>query len=133
MLVETSKYWMVASRFSKSVDRFVTCVAPTASGNALLSAVLIRGERLTDLSSPAYLRVPVPEREPRAYYKAIRALALEEKATLFVPVCSPVASHYDSRVADILPNSCFSWACSPQITDELDDKVAFCRSTACSR
>merc|ERR1711920_271631 len=98
VLVETSKYWMVASRFSKSVDRFVT--------------------------------VPVPEREPRAYYKAIRTLALEEKATLFVPVCSPVASHYDSRVADVLPHSCFSWACSPQITDELDDKVAFCRSAA---
>ena len=69
----------------------------------------------------------MPEKEPKAYNKAIRALAVEEKASLFVPVCSPVASHYDARVSDVLPSGCFSWACSPQLTDELDDKVAFCR------
>ena len=93
VMLETHKYWMVASRFAKCVDRFVT--------------------------------VPVPEKEPEAYQKAIKVLAYEENADLFVPVSSPVASLYDSRVARVLPPSCRSLASSEVITALLDDKVTF--------
>jgi hypothetical protein len=66
IMVETHKYWMVASRFSKHVDRFAT--------------------------------VPIPEQDALGYYTAIKLLAEEEKADLFIPVSSPVASVYDSEV-----------------------------------
>ena len=60
IMVETDKYWMVASRFSSCVDRFVT--------------------------------VPIPEQDEIGYYTAIKQLAEEEKADLFIPVSSPIAS-----------------------------------------
>lgn len=95
VLVETSKYWMVATRQSRSVDRFVT--------------------------------VPVPEKDTDAFLKAIRALAIEEEACLYVPVCSPVASQYEALVADVLPEGCHSWSLSPEMVQTLDDKVEFGR------
>ena len=94
VLVETSKYWMSASRFSNCVDRFVT--------------------------------VPVPEKEPEAYNKAMVALAKEENADLFVPVTSPVASQYEAAMSAELPERCFSWSLPLREMEELDDKVVFC-------
>eukprot|EP00966_Prymnesium_polylepis_P058015 1343722-Prymnesium_polylepis.1 len=62
---------MVASRFSRFVDRFVT--------------------------------VPVPEKDPDAYLEAMRKIAAEEKADIFVPVTSPVASRAPRRPSDSVP------------------------------
>ena len=87
VLLETSKYWMVASRFSNCVDRFAT--------------------------------VPVPEKDPDAFLEAVRALAVEEKADLFVPVTSPVASQYEAHVASVLPAGCRSWSLDPAAPDFL--------------
>jgi hypothetical protein len=95
VLVETSKYWMVASRFSNAVDRFVT--------------------------------VPVPEKDPEAYVAAMVRLAEEERADIFVPVTSPVASQYEARLNAALPSRCFSWSLPPLEVEQLDDKVVFCR------
>ena len=94
VLVETDKYWMVASRFSNCVDRFVT--------------------------------VPVPEKEPEAYVAAMVRLAEEEKADIFVPVTSPVASAYEARLNAALPSHCFSWSLPPEEVEALDDKVILC-------
>lgn len=47
-----------------------------------------------------------------------------------MPVCSPVASRYDARVADVLPAKCISWSLDPQMTEDLDDKVVFCQMAA---
>jgi predicted ATP-grasp superfamily ATP-dependent carboligase len=93
VMVETHKYWMVASRFASCVDRFVT--------------------------------VPVPEEDPKAYLQALKVLAHEEDADLFVPVSSPVASVYDARVEHVLPGSCRSLAAGEIWTAALDDKVTF--------
>lgn len=98
VLVETSKYWMVASRFSNDVDRFVT--------------------------------VPIPEKEPEAHRAAIAKLAEEEKADLYVPVTSPVASQYEARLHDVLPSHCFCWSLPYDQCCMLDDKVAFCNASA---
>merc|ERR1712023_212684 len=94
VLVETHKYYMVASRFSSCVDRFVT--------------------------------VPVPEQDPDGYLKALKVLAYEEDADVFVPVSSPVASVYDAKVKEVLPAHCRSLSCGPYWTAALDDKVTFC-------
>jgi len=93
VMVETHKYYMVASRFSAAVDRFVT--------------------------------VPVPEQAPEEYLKAIKVLAYEEDADVFVPVCSPVASVYEAQVARVLPPHCISLSLPEAMTAALDDKVVF--------
>ena len=98
VLVETSKYWMVASRFSNAVDRFVT--------------------------------VPIPEKHPEAHLAAVAKLAEEEKADLYVPVTSPVASQYESRLHEVLPPRCFCWSLPSDQCCMLDDKVVFCNSAA---
>ena len=93
ILVETHKYYMVASRFSDSVDRFVT--------------------------------VPVPEKDPDGYRQALKVLAYEEDADLFVPVSSPVASVYDASISTVLPPGCRSLSLGQTLTAALDDKVTF--------
>jgi len=93
VMVETHKYWMVASRFASCVDRFVT--------------------------------VPVPEQAPSEYLKAMKVLAYEEDADLFVPVSAPVASIHDARVQSVLPPGCRSLSVGEYMTALLDDKVTF--------
>ena len=93
VLVETHKYWMVASRFTSCIDRFIT--------------------------------VPVPEQDPKGYLSALKQLAYEEDADLFVPVSSPVASIYDAQVGKVLPPSCRSLSTGEVWTAALDDKVTF--------
>ena len=50
-------------------------------------------------------------------------LAEEEKADVFVPVTSPVASAYEARLNAALPAHCFSWSLPPDEVEALDDKV----------
>ncbi|EOD40874.1 hypothetical protein EMIHUDRAFT_52960, partial [Emiliania huxleyi CCMP1516] len=96
VLLETSKYWMVASRASNCVDRFAM--------------------------------VPLPEKDLAGYLDAVRALAIEEKADLFIPVTSPAASEYEAQVAPVLPAGCVSWSLDLETVRDLDDKTAFCSS-----
>ena len=129
VLIETHKYWMVASRFADCVDRFVT--------------------------------VAVPEQHPQEYRRALKVLAYEEEADIFVPgarlglstnprcnpalrplpcttrpypdlcdvgllaVSSPVASAYDATIASVLPPGCQSLSLGEAVTSALDDKVIF--------
>ena len=66
----------------------------------------------------------------KAFLEAVRALAVEEKADLFVPVTSPVASQYEAHVASVLPAGCRSWSLDPDEVEALDDKMQFCASAA---
>ena len=93
ILAETEKYWMVASRFSKCVDRFVT--------------------------------FPLPEKDPAGFNQALKMLAYEEDADVFVPVTSPAASIFEARAATGLPASCVALGLNPVNTESLDDKVTF--------
>ena len=43
VLVETNKYWMVASRFSNCVDRFVTVPVPEKEPEAYVAAMVRLG------------------------------------------------------------------------------------------
>ena len=53
VLVETSKYWMVASRFSNCVDRFVTVPIPEKEPEAYLDAMArLAEEENADLFVP---------------------------------------------------------------------------------
>ena len=70
---------------------------------------------------------PNPNPHPDPNPHQVR-LAEEEKADVFVPVTSPVASAYEARLNAALPAHCFSWSLPPDEVESLDDKVVFCRS-----
>ena len=72
-----------------------------------------------------FVTVPVPEQSPKEYLSALKSLAYEEDADLFVPVSSPVASVYDARVGGVLPPGCRTLSCGEVWTATLDDKVTF--------
>lgn len=95
VLVETSKYWMVAARFSNCVDRF--CV------------------------------VPIPQNDPVAYQQAIKKIAEEEGATIFIPTSAPIASEYDASVREVLPANCKAYTPTLQEVRLLDNKDVFCK------
>ena len=50
-------------------------------------------------------------------------LANKEKADIFVPVASPVASAYEARLNAALPSHCFSWSLPPEEVASLDDEM----------
>ena len=52
VLVETDKYWMVASRFSNCVDRFVTVPVPEKEPEAYVAAMVRLALTLEPLSRP---------------------------------------------------------------------------------
>lgn len=72
-----------------------------------------------------FVTVPVPEQKPAEYLSALKVLAYEENADVFVPVSSPVSSVYDARVGSVLPAGCRSLSCGEAWTAMLDDKVNF--------
>jgi len=71
-----------------------------------------------------FVTVPVPETDPLKYYLALKHLAIEENADLFVPVSSPVSSVYDAEMSNHLPEGCRSTSLG-NWTKDLDDKVTF--------
>ena len=57
VLVETSKYWMVASRFSNCVDKFVTVPVPEKEPKAFLEAI---GKLAREEKADFYIPVTSP-------------------------------------------------------------------------
>ena len=75
----------------------------------------------------AFHTVPAPEKDPEGYCQALVAIAQREKADVFVPVASPVASYYDSLAKKALGRFCETVHFDPKETAMLDDKYAFCK------
>jgi len=73
----------------------------------------------------AFYTVTVPEKDPEGYTKELLDIVKKESIDLYVPVCSPVASYYDSLVKPDLSKYCEVFHCDAEITEMLDDKYAF--------
>lgn len=84
----------------------------------------LTGHRFSRAVSGFYT-VPVPEKNPQAYTQALLHIVKEEHIDVYVPVCSPVASYYDSLVKPALSQHCEVFHCDVEITQMLDDKYAF--------
>jgi predicted ATP-grasp superfamily ATP-dependent carboligase len=84
----------------------------------------LTGHRYSEAVSKFYT-VPAPEKDPEGYIKSLEDIVEKENIDVYVPVCSPVASYYDSLVKKILPSQCEVIHCEPEITQMLDDKYAF--------
>jgi predicted ATP-grasp superfamily ATP-dependent carboligase len=96
ILVESSKYWLTAHRFSRAVDRFYCIPRPDA-----------------------------PD-----YADALVAIVRREGVDVYVPVCSPAASPYDSAALPRLSPYCDVVHVGPETIRELDDKYVFAQTAA---
>ena len=70
-----------------------------------------------------FYTVPSPTSE--SYTEALLAIAKSENVDVYVPVCSPVASYYDSLAKPALAGCCEVFHFDADVTAMLDDKFAF--------
>ncbi|MEH2119412.1 ATP-grasp domain-containing protein [Nostoc sp.] len=84
----------------------------------------LSGHRFSNAVSRFYT-VPTPQDDPEAYTQALLEIVKQEKIDVYVPVCSPVASYYDSLAKSALSEYCEVFHFDADITKMLDDKFAF--------
>ncbi|WP_315791972.1 ATP-grasp domain-containing protein [Fischerella sp. JS2] len=84
----------------------------------------LTGHRFSKAVSRFYT-VPTPQDHPEAYTQALLDIVIKESIDVYVPVCSPVASYYDSLAKPTLSKYCEVFHCDADVTQMLDDKYAF--------
>ncbi|MFN6531333.1 ATP-grasp domain-containing protein [Nostoc sp. ChiSLP03a] len=84
----------------------------------------LSGHRFSKAVSRFYT-VSAPQSDPEGYIQALVEIVKQEKVDVYVPVCSPVASYYDSLAKPVLSEYCEVFHFDPDITKMLDDKFAF--------
>ncbi|MBD2202848.1 ATP-grasp domain-containing protein [Calothrix sp. FACHB-1219] len=84
----------------------------------------LSGHRFSQAVSRFYT-VPAPQSDPEGYIQALVEIVKQEKVDIYVPVCSPVASYYDSLAKPALSEYCEVFHFDADITKMLDDKFAF--------
>ncbi len=62
------------------------------------------------------------------YAESLRAIVRGEKIDVYVPVCSPLASRYDSAAVETLQSDCEVLHPHPSIIDQLDNKYQFAKT-----
>lgn len=72
-----------------------------------------------------FYTVPVPEKDPEGYTQALLDIVKTENIDVYIPVCSPIASYYDSLAKPVLSGCCEVFHFDADITKMLDDKFAF--------
>lgn len=72
-----------------------------------------------------FYTVPAPEKEPEGYIQALLDIAKKENINVYIPVCSPVSSYYDSLAKPVLSGCCEVFHFDADVTKMLDDKFAF--------
>lgn len=84
----------------------------------------LSGHRFSQAVS-AFYTVPAPQADPEAYIQALVEIVKKEQVNVYVPVCSPVASYYDSLAKPALSEYCEVFHFDADVTKMLDDKFAF--------
>ncbi|MBD2440376.1 ATP-grasp domain-containing protein [Nostoc sp. FACHB-110] len=84
----------------------------------------LSGHRFSQAVSRFYT-VPAPHKDPEGYIQALIEIVKQEQVDVYVPVCSPVASYYDSLAKPALSKYCEVFHFDADITKMLDDKFAF--------
>ena len=72
----------------------------------------------------------VPKPDSPAYANALLEIVKRERVDLYVPVCSPLASLYDSLAIPLLSPHCDVMHVDPASIQRLDDKFQFSQSAA---
>lgn len=72
-----------------------------------------------------FYTVPAPQQDPQAYTQALLDILKKENIDVYVPVCSPVASYYDSLAKPVLSDYCEVFHLDAEETKMLDEKFSF--------
>ena len=76
-----------------------------------------------------FYTVPAPEKNPEGYRQGLLDIVKKEGIDVFIPVCSPVSSYYDSTAKPLLTEAgCEVIHFDPDITAMLDNKYEFCKT-----
>jgi predicted ATP-grasp superfamily ATP-dependent carboligase len=67
----------------------------------------------------------VPKPQAEKYIDTLLEIIQQEEVDVYVPVCSPVASHYDAQAKLVLSRYCEVMHFDPEIVQKLDDKHEF--------
>lgn len=84
----------------------------------------LTGHRFSNAVDRFYT-VPDPQKDPEGYTQALLDIGKKENIDIYVPVCSPVSSYYDSIAKPVLSGCCEVFHFDADITKMLDDKFAF--------
>ena len=84
----------------------------------------LTGHRFSNAVERFYT-VPAPQKDPDGYTQALLDIAKAENVDIYIPVCSPVSSYYDSLAKLALSGCCEVFHFDTDITKMLDDKFAF--------
>ncbi|MGF1499690.1 MAG: ATP-grasp domain-containing protein [Elainellaceae cyanobacterium] len=84
----------------------------------------LTGHRFSNAIDRFYT-VPAPQSNPEGYTQSLLAIAKAEGVDVYVPVCSPVSSYYDSLAKAALSGCCRVFHFDAEVTRILDDKFAF--------
>jgi predicted ATP-grasp superfamily ATP-dependent carboligase len=75
-----------------------------------------------------FYTVSAPEKDPEGYRQGLLEIVKKEEINVFIPVCSPVSSYYDSTAKPLLTEAgCEVIHFDPEITAMLDNKYEFCK------
>lgn len=84
----------------------------------------LTGHRFSNAVERFYT-VPDPQKDPEGYTQALLEIGKKESIDIYVPVCSPASSYYDSLAKPVLSGCCEVFHFEADITKMLDDKFAF--------
>ena len=84
----------------------------------------LTGHRFSNAVERFYT-VPDPQKDPEGYNQALLDIGKKESIDIYVPVCSPVSSYYDSLAKPVLSGCCEVFHFDADVTKMLDDKFAF--------
>lgn len=87
----------------------------------------LTGHRFSNAVDRFYT-VPAPQKDPKGYTQALLDIAKQENIDVYVPVCSPVSSYYDSLAKPVLSGVCEVFHFDAEVTKMLDDKFAFAQT-----
>jgi predicted ATP-grasp superfamily ATP-dependent carboligase len=72
-----------------------------------------------------FYTVPEPKQDPEGYTQALLNITKTENVDIYIPVCSPVSSLYDSLAKPLLSGCSEVFHFDADVTQMLDDKFAF--------
>lgn len=72
----------------------------------------------------------VPKPQAKDYTDALLRIVRKERVDVYVPVCSPAASHYDAQAKRVLSEHCEVMHFDPETVRKLDDKAEFSATAA---
>ena len=108
-----TKAMQLARYFSRSGHRVVLCE---------MKKYWHTGHRFSNCVDQFYT---VPKPDDASYADALLNIVRRENVDVYVPVCSPLASFYDSLAIETLQSECRVLHAEPEVIEQLDDKFQF--------